>query len=542
MKSFQAALKRLLRGPAGSRFLGRFGIDDPKRFWLLIDLFAELSEQGEIADQLGQNKLALKFSAWLYFLFSAAFSVIFLMSDSTPAGYSALFLMMTALMLLMVLISEAGNSLVNPVEALVLAHQPINGATYTSAKLTHLLRVVLYLVPALNVAPAVAGSFVKNAPKWFAAAHLAAAMAVGLLAGFLCCAAYGWLMRYVPVRRLKAASQLAAILPLLAMMAWGQANKLIARVRFPAWLARPEVAWSLGAAAALAAAAVVVFGLRSLSADYLIRVSGMIRGGAAPRAPSRRSRQGDLVARFLGGSAARAGFAYVARMMRRDYQFRRQVVPLLPALLIPIPLFAKGLGADPFTGKFSSMHVMPHLFGFLLLSVCSALAYGNDYKAIWIFQLAPRGAFRGVARGTFALLWINVILLPNAVQFGILAWFWGVWHAGLFTAYSTAAVSVYLGLELGLIDGVPFGNQMDPKRQAVMMPLAILCAVAIAVAVGIQHFLLFRSPAIVIAATTLLAAAAWALTRRSLSTFEAAMRYNLSQIAVESGRLYHEVD
>jgi hypothetical protein len=28
-----------------------------------------------------------------------------------------------------------------------LAHQPIEGATYTAAKLTHLLRILLHLVP-----------------------------------------------------------------------------------------------------------------------------------------------------------------------------------------------------------------------------------------------------------------------------------------------------------------------------------------------------------------------------------------------------------
>ena len=68
---------------------------------------------------------------------------------------------------------ETGNSLVNPVEAAVLAHQPISGATYTAAKLTHLITVVLYLVAGLNVAPALAGLTLKGAPWFYPLAHMA---------------------------------------------------------------------------------------------------------------------------------------------------------------------------------------------------------------------------------------------------------------------------------------------------------------------------------------------------------------------------------
>ncbi len=50
----------------------------------------------------------------------------------------------------------------NPVEAHVLAHQPINGATYVAAKLTHLVRILLYLVPAMNAIPAFGGLLLEK--------------------------------------------------------------------------------------------------------------------------------------------------------------------------------------------------------------------------------------------------------------------------------------------------------------------------------------------------------------------------------------------
>ena len=122
MKGFQNALKRLLRGPRVSGFLESLGID-PRRFWLLVDLFDQLSDRGEMLDQLGRNGVALRTAAWLYAFLSAFFSIL-MIAGSRPAlvTYSLSFLGLTAFLLLSVLLSEAGNSLVNPEEGLVLAH------------------------------------------------------------------------------------------------------------------------------------------------------------------------------------------------------------------------------------------------------------------------------------------------------------------------------------------------------------------------------------------------------------------------------------
>ncbi len=75
-----------------------------------------------------------------------------------------------------------------------------------------------------------------------------------------------------------------------------------------------------------------------------------------------------------------------------------------------------------------------------------------------------------------------------------------------------------------------------------MLPLMILGAAAMAVAVGVQHFFIFRSPVIAAAVTAVLAAAAWFLTRGSLRALENAMRYSLGLLTQESGALYKEID
>jgi len=44
--------------------------------------------------------------------------------------------------ILWILLMDAANSIMNPDEASVLAHQPIRGASYVAAKLTHILVAV----------------------------------------------------------------------------------------------------------------------------------------------------------------------------------------------------------------------------------------------------------------------------------------------------------------------------------------------------------------------------------------------------------------
>ena len=533
---------RLLRGGASSRVLESLGID-PKRYWLLLDLFRQLAERREILTQLGGNGMALKAAAWMYFVMSGLIGVLLAMAAPPVASYFAGFLTITAILLLGILMSETSNSIVNPEEGLVLAHQPINGATYTAAKLTHLLRILVYLVPALNAVPALAGLTLRDAAWTYPLLHMLAAFAVGLLAALLCCALFGWLVRFVPAPRLKAAGQIAEALPWTAIVLVQFAGIRLSQLRMQALLpADPSVRAFLAVASAFIAAAIVVLGLRSLSGDYLIRVSSIVHGSSAAKAKPRRSRLAGLVARWFGGQAARAGFEYVSRMMRRDWQFRRQMIPTIPALVAPIVLVVSGLGTSPFSGGFTMMHLLPHVFGLVFFWICTLLAFGNDYKGGWVFLLAPAGAFDGFARGVHALLWIGIVVIPHLVVLVVLAVYWAAWEAALFVAYSAAVASAYLGLELRLIHGVPFGKQPEASRSAFMMPLLIAGSLAMALVVAVQYWFVFRSPARAAAVTALAGVAALVVTRGSLDAFAVSMRYELGLLAVESASLYKEVE
>lgn len=541
MKALREFVRRIARGPRASALLRSCGID-PRRYWLLVDLFELLSERTEMMDQLGRNGVALQAAMWLYAALSLIAAVAFVVAQSTPGMYLTGFLGITAFVLTVILMSETGNSLVNPVEGLVLAHQPIDGATYTSAKLSHLLRIVVVLVAALNAVPAVLGLFLPLARWWYPLVHLAAALAAGMVAACCCCAFFGWLLRFVPVKRLKAAGQIAGTLPFFVSFGMQFVRNLFRKIEalhLPPL--SPEARWGMVLFAAILCLAAVAFGLRSLSADYLIRVSLMMHAGrkAVPSA-RRRSLTGDLVARFCGGPGARAGLAYTGKMMLRDFQFRRQMLPMFVMLPIAFgPMLAEGWRLDPFGAHFSTMHLLPHVTGMFLFLMCSALGYGGDYKSTWVFLLAPDRSLASFARGVHALLWIRIVAIPHVLLLPLLIWSWGAPHAILFFAYSLSAASLYLALTLRVVDAIPFSKQFDPTNASMMLPLMVGGTLGMALAVGVQ-WLMFHLPIVVLAVTPLVAIAAWFLTRKSLEAYYISMRYNVGIVTTESA-FYTEV-
>jgi hypothetical protein len=119
---------------------------------------------------------------------------------------------------------------------------------------------------------------------------------------------------------------------------------------------------------------------------------------------------------------------------------------------------------------------------------------------------------------------------------------WGIRDGLLFTAYSFAVASVYLSLELRLIDGMPFSKAPEPTRQNYLLPIMALGGGAIAIAVGLQYFVLFHWPVAVLVAAILLGVGAYFLTRSSLDTLESSIRFNLGILSQEAKVLYTEID
>ena len=105
----------------------------PRRYWILVDLFETLGARLELAGM--GDASSLRAVTVLWFLLSSFVSLVLVASGSAPGTYLGIFLALTVFQLGVVLVAEVAESLVNPVDGLVLAHQPVNGATWSGAKL-----------------------------------------------------------------------------------------------------------------------------------------------------------------------------------------------------------------------------------------------------------------------------------------------------------------------------------------------------------------------------------------------------------------------
>lgn len=558
MNAVAAFGRRLVRGPAAARILARLGID-PHRYWLVYDLFGTLGARQEVT-LLGAD-YSLRTAALLWCLFSGLASVVLVVAGSSPAGYLLFFLGLTAFLLGVQLVSEVAENLVNPVAELTLAHQPVSAGTWSAAKLSHLLTVVVYFVGGINAVPAVSGTLLDHA-GWgrtlvYPAVHLLAALGVGLVVALLCCSLFGWLVRFVPVGRLKAVAAVAQALPLVSFWAFtlarnppGQESAAVATpLEMPAALRTAVEAMpgglrgSLAAAGAIVAVGAVGFGLRALSSAHLLRVAGSMRSGV--RTPRRRRWRlpgaGPWVARLAGGPAARAGYAYVRALLLRDWQFLRNTgMNAAGILALSLVLPVVGREVSPFRpgDDFPLAHMLPHVLGLATLFACRFLAFGNDYKGAWSFSAAPESSLRPFVAGVYAALWVVLVAAPHLLWLLFFGWYWGLPDAAGFVVFSAAVASFYLAGALRLTDGLPFGRPSPGTRTSVPVWLGIAVFLVGAISVGLQ-VLLFRSVVAVGVATLVVAAGAYLLARVTLGGLASRIRSSLHR--APSGTMFRFV-
>jgi uncharacterized membrane protein YccC len=88
---------------------------------------------------------------------------------------------------------------------------------------------------------------------------------------------------------------------------------------------------------------------------------------------------------------------------------------------------------------------------------------------------------------------------------------------------------------------MPFSRQPEGTGNPYMLAILLVGGMVVGIAVGLQYFLIFHSPAMVLAVTAALAIASWLLARSSLATLEVGIRFHLGMLSNESKGIYTEV-
>jgi hypothetical protein len=551
-------------GAFAERISKSLGVDW-SQYMVLVRLFSTLSDRLEF---MGITA-GLKKTVGFYVFISCVLSLAVLARPSLP-GFLLFMIGFSMFSLLWILLMDAANSIMNPDEASVLSHQPIRGATYVAAKLTHVLVVVAVMVPALNLAPAIAGLYLDDSRWFYPVTHLMAAYLAGLFTAFFICGLYGWLFRFIPPAKLKNTSlwvQLSAF-PLMLML---QQLAIVAhsgRVPFmsiflrSSWMpwrwfvalgltghhAYPAFSAVEAAAACLVTLALIAIGLRAFRADYMVNVSSLLQGGeVSSDKPARRAWLGPLIQRITGAPSGYGTFAFMGIMLRRDWNFRRQAIAaILPFVLAPIPAAIASIKRSPFPGEglsirdFSPMHIFPHCLGMALVLVCMLIPYTAEPKGSSIFVGLPMGRLRPFVRGVYASLWMPVLVLHLCLLVPCI-WFWRLGEGLLFVAFSMALVSVYIGLAILFIDGFPFANRFKPSAMSAM-PVIFLVGFITAFIFSIIQWLVFHNTFLVLAAALILTVSAYAIAHVSLGKLEGKVRVNLRILGFGPSEMFKEIE
>jgi hypothetical protein len=524
-------VKTLASFRSGRALLTAAGVHS-QQYQVLVDLFGTLGERKELLGNLGMDRHAMNITS-LGLLIPGGFIALLAFGSGSLATFNMITLAFSSLLLVMLLVMEASNSFFNPAEVAVLAHRPIAGSTYFAAKLTYLVLVVLRATVALN-GPAALTGLVKPEARWFyPVTHVIAACAAGLFLALMTCAVLGLLFRIVPASRVRSAALWVQFVVSALPLGFSAARRPLERLMATIAPHTSGVDWSFvpitwfnamamvgqgggrvslrwPAAISMAVSAIFIgFGVRSLSAGYMTRIGGVMRSrGSRWRVPLR-APIGRSVRTLSGRPSGQAAAGFMSCMMRRDWQFRRGLIPLAVPVLLMLPaLLRTATGTSPFgAGRFSAIGLLPVLLSVVTLVMCQVLSYSDHYRGAWIFVITPASGLRGFVRGVYWSIWLPFLALPFAVVMTICSVYWGIADAALFAAYGLAFSSLMFGLQLLLLEALPFTCPPSAERSAAIVSFIMFGPVAAGIAWVLQAYFIFRSRL-----TTMLAAVvfAWA--------------------------------
>jgi hypothetical protein len=564
MNKLRSLAENTLQSKSIGNIGGFLGIDF-HQYRVLLRLFSTLSDRLEFMGLTAGLNKAIGF----YLFFSLLPSLAVFANPSLP-GYLLFMIMFSMFSVLWILLMDAANSIMNPDEASVLAHQPIRGATYIAAKLTHVLIIVGTVVPALNLIPAFAGLHLNGSRWFYPLTHLLAAYLAGLFIAFFICGLYGWLFRFISPANLKNAALWVQLITFIVMPVFQQLAILAGAGKFRAagaflrsswmpwrWFVAIGLAGQSGypafsaweaCAACLVTCGFIAFGLRAFRADYMAKVADLIQGSASrmSRRP-RKSFLNPLVRMATGAPSGYGAFSFIGIMLRRDWNFRRQVIPMvLPFLLAPLVAVIGSIRKSPFVAggfsirDFSLMHLFPHFLGLMLAVGSMLIPYTAEPKGSSIFVDLPIGRLRPFVRGAYMSLWMPVVVLNLCLLIPCI-WFWGVVHGVLYICFSVALVSVYASLSILLIDGLPFANAFKPSM-AKAMPLIYLAAAVPILFFAVIQWLVFYSALMVLIMAAAMALLAFVIAHLSLGRLEEKVRINLTQLGFLPTEMFKELE
>lgn len=467
----------------------------------------------------------------LYAIISSIFGFFVYMSASVTAVYSMAFAYVM-FMLAMTLITDFSSVILDSNDNAVLLPRPIDDRTLLIARITHILMYLLSMMFALSL-PVLVATIAKYG-IFAGIIFLIISLLSLILVVFLTNIFYLVLMKFTSEEKLRnVINSFQIVLTFIFMGGYRVVGRLVDFKALQSSLELKASWWHylvppiwMGNAMNVAInhqfdSSKFIFIFLTLTVPFMVffLVNNVFSGGFSQgiagmdvakreeKVPNQAKSSGfvGLLANVFTGTPVEHGaFEFVWKITSRDRKFKLRVYPSLAYLLI-YPIFVIGSGRNE--GSFSQqienlresswlLVMIIYLCFSILLTIRSHISQSEEFKAAWIFNIAPltqpgevlSGAFRSVmVKFMFPIILFLCIILP-------IIWGFDVFDDVLFGALTVINISLLNAIG-STSNKLPFSTEVKNNSGSnFLRTMLFMMATGL---MGLMHFFLMKVPYVI---------------------------------------------
>lgn len=466
----------------------------------------------------------------LYFLMACAFSVFIYFSASITAIYSLVFAMMM-FMLAMTLITDFSAVILDSNDNAVLLPRPIDDRTLLIARITHILMYLLSMMLALAT-PFMVVTMLKYGVL-AAISFLIISLLSLILIVFLTNIFYLVLMQFTSEERLRnVINSFQIVLTFIFMGGYRLVARLVniealmngvdTKVQWwhflvpPIWMGNSmntiikhefDSTKFLFLFLTLTVPFMVVFLVNNIfSGVFNQKIAGMDIAKRQEKTPNKVAKKGlteTLSSIFTGTPMERGAFEFVWKITSRDRKFKLRIYPSLAYLLIyPIFMIGTGRSEGNFQQQIEHLRestgmgiVVIYLCGTVLLTIRSQISQSEDFKAAWLYELAPISRPGEILSGSLRAIIVKFLLPITILLSLVLSIIWGVDLLDDLLFGMLTIINLDLLLSIGMSNELPFSTEI--KKNGGGSFIRNMAYVFLAGLIGLIHYFMMQVPYVI---------------------------------------------
>jgi biotin transporter BioY len=466
----------------------------------------------------------------LYFLMACAISAFIYFSASIIAIYSLIFAVMM-FMLAMTLITDFSAVILDSNDNAILLPRPIDDRTLLIARITHILMYLLSMMLALAIPFLVVTMHLYGVLA--AISFLLISLLSLILIVFLTNIFYLVLMKFTSEERLRnIINTFQIVLTVIFMGGYRLVGRMVnfdalingvdSKVHWwhflvpPIWMGNCmniiikhefDSTKFLFLFLTLTVPFMVVFMVNNgFSGVFNQKIAGMDIAKRQEKIPNKTSKKGlveTLSSIFTGTSMERGTFEFVWKITSRDRKFKLRIYPSLAYLLIyPVFMIGTGRGDGSFVQQIEHLRestgmgiVVIYLCGTVLLTIRSQISQSEDFKAAWLYELAPIGKPGEILSGSLRAIMVKFLLPITLLLSLVLSVIWGVNLLDDLLFGMLTFINLELLLSIGMSNELPFSTEI--KKNGGGSFIRNMTYFFITGIIGFIHYLMMQVPYVI---------------------------------------------